>query len=80
VYYIVRAIYAKYISCLHSISADPQSILSLIRLFEDLLQIYEPEVCYHMQQIGISPLSIAFPWIFYGFIGYLEVEQVYYLF
>ena len=75
-YYIFRGLYLRYMCCLHSISSHPQGIISLARLFEDLLQIYEPDVWFHMQQIGVSPLKVAFPWIFYGFSGYLEVEQV----
>ena len=75
-YYIFRGLYIRYLCCLHSISSYPQGIISLARLFEDLLQIYEPEVWFHMQQIGVSPLKVAFPWIFYAFSGYLGIEQV----
>jgi hypothetical protein len=49
-------------------------------LFEDLLQTYEPEVCYFLNQLGINPLKTAFPWIFNCFIGYLEVGEIYHLF
>ena len=38
--------------------------------------MFEPEVCYHLNQLGISPLKLVFPWIFYSFVGYLEVDQV----
>lgn len=41
--------------------------------------MYEPEVCYHLNTLGISPLRVAFPWIFYSFIGYLEVDQIFLL-
>lgn len=47
-YYIFRGLYCKYFCHLNSISSHPQSILSLCKLFEDLLQMYEPEVCYHL--------------------------------
>ena len=48
-YYIFRAMYCKYFCYLTSISSHPQSIVSLCKLFEELLQMYEPEVCYHLQ-------------------------------
>ena len=73
-YFIFRAFYCKYFCHLHTISSDSQSIISLCKFFEDLLQMYEPEVCYHLNQLGISPLKIAFPWIYYCFGGYLEID------
>jgi hypothetical protein len=79
VYFVFRSMYTKYFCHLHSISSHPQSIISLCKLFEDLLQMYEPEVCYHLNTLGISPLRVAFPWIFYSFIGYLEVDQIFLL-
>ena len=75
-YYIFRGLYCKYFCHLNSISSHPQSILSLCKLFEDLLQMYEPEVCYHLGQLGISPLKTVFPWINQCFVGVLEVDQV----
>jgi hypothetical protein len=55
--------YCRYFYHLQSIDSHPQGILSLCKLFEELLQMYEPEVCYHLGQMGISPLKTAFPWI-----------------
>lgn len=77
IFYIFRAFYCKYFCYLHTISSHNQSIISLCKLFEDLLQMFEPEVCYHLNQLGISPLKTAFPWIFYAFVGYLDVDQIY---
>lgn len=76
-YYIFRAFYCKYLCYLHTLSSHNQSIISLCKLFEDLLQMFEPEVCYHLNQLGINPLKTAFPWIFYGFVGYLDIDQIY---
>jgi hypothetical protein len=42
--------------------------------------MYEPEVCYHLNHLGISPLKTAFPWIVFMFVGVLEVDQVSILF
>ena len=47
-YYIFRGLFCKYFCHLYTISSHPQSILSLCKLFEDLLHTYEPEVYYHM--------------------------------
>jgi len=47
-YFIFRAMYCKYFCYLHSLSSHSQSIITLTKLFEDLLQMYEPDVCYHL--------------------------------
>lgn len=75
-YYIFRSFYSKYWCYLTSISSHPQSVLSLCKLFEQLLQQYEPEVCYHLNQLGINPLKTVFNWIVYCFMGVLDVDQV----
>jgi hypothetical protein len=33
-----------------------------------------------LNSLGISPLKTAFNWIFYAFVGYLEIDQIYLLF
>ena len=42
--------------------------------------MYEPEVCYHMNTLGIQPLKTAFPWLYFAFVGTLEVDQIFLLF
>ena len=78
-YYIFRSLYCKYFCHLNTISSHPQSIVSLCKLFEDLLQMYEPEVCFHLAQLGVSPVKTAFNWIVLAFVGVLEVDQIYML-
>ena len=80
IYFTFRALYTKYFCQLVTISSDPQCIIGLCKLFEDLLQMYEPEVCFHMNQLGISPLKTAFHWIMFAFCGTLEVDQLFLLF
>ena len=75
-YFIFRAFYCKYFCYLYSISSHPQSIVTLCKLFENLLQTYEPEVCYHLTQLGIQPLKMAYSWMIHAFVGVLEVDQV----
>ena len=79
-YFIFRSMYCKYFCNLQTISSSSQSIVSLAKLFEDLLQMYEPEVCYHMNTLGIQPLKTAFPWLYFAFVGTLEVDQIFLLF
>jgi hypothetical protein len=74
VYFIFRSLYCKYFCFLTSISSHPQSIVSLCKLFEDLLQTYEPEVCFHLQQLGVNPVKKAFNWMVHAFVGVLEVD------
>jgi hypothetical protein len=80
IYFIVRAFYCKYLCHLQTISSHPQGIISMCKLFEDLLQTYEPEVCYHLNLLNINPLKTVFPWIYYAFVNVLEVQEVYYLY
>jgi hypothetical protein len=75
-YFNMRAMYAQYFCRLFTISTREWDILHLTRQFEDTLQEACPELVFHLCDIGIPPLKIAFNWIFYGFAGYLEVDQV----
>lgn len=74
IYFIFRAFYAKYLCHLQTLSSHPKGIISLCKLFEDLLQTYEPEVCYHLNTLGIQPLNTVFPWLYYAFVGVFEVD------
>ncbi|CAG9314513.1 unnamed protein product [Blepharisma stoltei] len=78
-YFVFRNFYCKYLCYLHSLTSDERGIISLCRLFEDVLQAYDPDMVYKLYQLGVSPLKIAFPWIFYCFIGFIEVEQTFML-
>ena len=40
-----------------------------------LAQRHQPQLFFHMLQIGVTPLQIALPWIQFGFVGYLEVRH-----
>ena len=78
-YFIFRNFYCRYLSYLHSITSNERGIISLLRLFEDVLQAFDPDLVYHLSQLKISPLKLAFPWIVYCFVGYLEPDQVFVL-
>jgi hypothetical protein len=44
-------------------------------LFEEMLWTTERKIVQKLEELKIQPLRIVFPWIFYCFIGYVEVEQ-----
>ena len=48
----------------------------LSKLFEDLVQRYDPELFRHLLNVGIAPLALAFSWIQLGFVGYLQCDQL----
>mmetsp|Transcript_1502 Transcript_1502/g.2870 ORF Transcript_1502/g.2870 Transcript_1502/m.2870 type:complete len:535 (-) Transcript_1502:364-1968(-) len=75
-YFLFRAMYCRYFSRLHTISSEPNTILYLCAMFENLLQTRHPECFAHCVRIGVHPLSITFPWMFSAFAGWMEVEQV----
>ena len=45
-------------------------------MFENVMQLRAPDAFYHAVKVGTHPLSLAFPWMFSAFSGWLEVEQV----
>ena len=47
-----------------------------MKLFENILQESEPSVFFLLMQLGVSPLTYAFPWITSAFVGHLAVDQV----
>lgn len=76
IFFLFRAMWARYWCRLNTMSSAPGTLIPLCRLFEELAQRYAPETCFHLLQLGIAPLSLAFPWIRFGFATYLETDQV----
>jgi len=76
IYGCFKAMYCRYFCRLHHISSDSRDIIGLAKMFEDLLQAHDPALFFHLIQIQVQPLRIAFNWIFYAFCGYLEIDQV----
>lgn len=54
--------------------------LDLCSLFEDLLRKYLREVHLHLLDLGLSAVKLVFKWLFFCFVGVLEVQQVFQLF
>ena len=67
----------RYFIHLHSISDHHNSILKLCISFENLLKQSDAYLFYHLKNVlNIEPLSVAYGWMVYGFVGILEPDQV----
>lgn len=75
-YFLFREMYVRYWSDLNCIATDSGTILHLCQLFEDLVGRSTPAAVFHLINMGISPLDIAFPWIQSAFSGVLQIDQV----
>ncbi|XP_051923979.1 TBC1 domain family member 19 [Hippocampus zosterae] len=78
-YSVFREMYTRYFFRLHSVSSACSGIVSLCLLFERLLQTHLPQLFYHLRQIGVQPLRIAFKWLVRAFSGYLCTDQLLFL-
>ena len=48
-------------------------------LFEELLWNNEKKIVAKFEELHIQPLRIVFPWMFYCFIGFINLEQFFLL-
>lgn len=76
IYYVFRELYVRYWSKLNAIRTDKSTILGLCKLFEELIVRSSASTVFHLINMGIQPLDIAFPWIQSAFSGVLEIDQV----
>jgi hypothetical protein len=51
-------------------------LIHVCKTFEDLLQSCHSPLFFHLTKIGVFPLQLAMSWMQFGFVGYLEVDQV----
>ncbi|KAH8877096.1 TBC1 domain family member 19 [Schistosoma japonicum] len=75
-YITFRQFYVRYFYKLHTISDENSGILCLCLLFEQLLQIREPEIFFHLKSFGAQPVRFAFKWLMRAFSGFLAPDQV----
>lgn len=75
-YLLSRALWARHWSGLHALSAARGGLLSVLACFERLLLEGQPALAHHLAQLGAHPTLLAFDWLVFAFVGYLEVEQV----
>jgi hypothetical protein len=62
---------------LHTINDRTDNILYLCIAFENLLKQADSHLFFHLQfNIDFQPLSLAYRWILYGFVGVLSPDQV----
>lgn len=75
-YFALRAMYAQHWCRLNVIRTAENTLLPLCKLFEGLVVETHPRLFFYLVQLNIDPLQIALPWIQFGFVGLLDVEQV----
>ena len=76
VYFVFRELFAQLWCKLNAINSERCCIVMLSKLFEDLIQRYEPELFRHLLEVGIAPLQLAFSWMQLAFVGYLQPDQL----
>ncbi|KAF1331270.1 Tbc1 domain family member 19, partial [Globisporangium splendens] len=76
IFYVFRELYVRYWSKLNAIRTDKSTVLGLCKLSEDLAVRFSASTVFHLINMGIKPLDIAFPWIQSAFSGVLEINQV----
>ncbi|CAN0300407.1 unnamed protein product [Pylaiella littoralis] len=76
VYFALRAMFARYWCRLNAVRSGPGMLLRLLKLFETLVQRHHPQLVLKLLQLGVQPLQLAMPWIQFGFVTYLEADQV----
>jgi hypothetical protein len=76
VHLLNRAMWARYWCGLHALSSERGSLLPLLTTFERLLAEVEPRLVHHLALLGAQPVDLAFDWLVFAFVGYLEIDQV----
>ena len=75
-FYCLRAMYARFWCKLNVMRTAKSTLLPLCKLFEQLVIEHHPRLFFYLVQIGVDPLAVALPWIQFGFVGLLDVDQV----
>jgi len=91
IFAVARELYGRVLSRAHSVCAPtagpyarpggppgPPSpgLPGLTALTESLVQDADPGLYWHLRTVGASPARVAAPWLFSGFAGYLEPQQL----
>ena len=67
----------RFFTNLHTFSDRTDNILYLCIAFENLLKQSDSHLFFHLKfNLDFQPLSIAYRWILYGFVGVLSPDQV----
>ncbi|XP_062521194.1 TBC1 domain family member 19-like [Corticium candelabrum] len=79
IYLCFSAFYQNHLHRLHNISSHCESIVSLSRQFEDLLQSENWPLFQHLVSVGVQPLKLVFNWLMQAFAGLLDSFQTFLL-
>lgn len=74
-----KILWCRLWSKMNVISSDEGTLVHVCATFENLLMSSHPTLVLHMVRIGVQPLLIAMPWLQFGFVGLLEVDQILHL-
>lgn len=74
-----KILWCRLWSKMNVISSDEGTLVHVCATFESLLMACHPTLFLHMVKIGVQPLLIAMPWLQFGFVGLLEVDQILHL-
>eukprot|EP00605_Chrysophyceae_sp_TOSAG23-4_P002110 GSChrysophyteH1.ASY1.ANO1.2336.1 assembled CDS len=78
-YAVSRSLWSRLWCKMNVISGDANTLLHVCATFENLLITMHPSLFLHLLKIGVQPLLIAMPWLQFGFVGLLEIDQVLHL-
>lgn len=79
-YFTFFELYYRYFQFLHTFSTHPQGVLSLYALFENLLYVQEPELWETLRvKMKFNIVDYVVPWITMAFCGFIEVDQLLFL-
>ena len=74
-YLTLRELWVRYWCRLHCVSSQPGTLLPLLHLFQSLILLHAPQLCAHLQLLGLDPTRLAAPWLAFAFAGYLPPDQ-----
>jgi len=74
-YLTLRELWVRYWARLHCVSSQPGTLLPLLHLFQSLVLMHSPQLCAHLQHLGLQPTRLAAPWLSFAFAGYLPPDQ-----
>lgn len=78
-YAVFVRVYQQFLRPLHSLSCHHSGLLRLCAVFETILQERSPSLVLHLRSHSMEPLQLVFKWIFYAFAGYLDPDQLLWL-
>jgi hypothetical protein len=75
-FHVLREMFASYWCRLNALQSTPDGLLSLLKMFEDLVGRHAPAAVQALLMLDLQPLKIAAAWIQFSFVGVLEVQEL----